>query len=178
MRIKLYLLFIIAFISFLVYGIINQKNYDPKVKRLACQNSITTFEKIYTKDLDFAKKLLVSSNYEIKSDIKYSNNMQSNLLGNFSTKQSDKILYEILNSFKSLDKKYDEKLTISYYIYENDKKDEGKKNKDAFSYAGYLVFEFKFREELLYKIQIDYLNTDTSDIKSRMKCVIESFLTI
>ena len=56
--------------------------------------------------------------------------------------------------------------------------DEGKKNKDAFLYAGYLVFEFKLKDELLYKIQIDYTNIDTSDIKSRMSCVIESFLTI
>ena len=47
-------------------------------------------------------------------------------------------------------------------------KDEGKKNKDAFLYAGYLVFEFKLKDELLYKIQIDYTNIDTSDIKSRM----------
>ncbi len=40
------------------------------------------------------------------------------------------------------------KLFISlFYFTENDKKDEGKKNKDAFLYAGYLVFEFKLKDE-------------------------------
>lgn len=175
---NLYLLFIFGFILFIVFGVINKRTVDIKTKRVTCQNSVTTFEKIYTKDLDFAKKLLTSSNYEIQSDIEYSKNMKSNLLGNFSTEDSDEILIEVLNNSKSINKKYDEKLLISYYIYENDKKDEGKKNKNAFSYAGYLVFEFKLKNELLYKIQIDYLNTDTSDIKSRIECAIKSFLTI
>ncbi|MDX4061971.1 hypothetical protein Q6A90_06265 [Aliarcobacter skirrowii] len=74
--------------------------------------------------------------------------MKSNLKNSFSNKDSDKILVDVLKSFETEEKQQNEKLLISYYIYENDKKDEGKKN------------------------------IDTSDIKSRMSCVIESFLTI
>lgn len=46
---------------------------------------------------------------------------------------------DVLKSFETEEKQQNEKLLISYFIYENDKKDEGKKNKDAFLYAGYLV---------------------------------------
>ena len=45
---KIYILIIVAFISFIVYGVFNQNRIDPKVKRVACQNSVTTFEKIYS----------------------------------------------------------------------------------------------------------------------------------
>ena len=42
---KIYILIIVAFISFIVYGVLNQNRIDPKVKRVPCQNSVTTFEK-------------------------------------------------------------------------------------------------------------------------------------
>ncbi|PRM88213.1 hypothetical protein CJ669_04705 [Aliarcobacter cryaerophilus] len=162
----------------MVYGVFNQNRIDPKVKRVPCQNSVTTFEKIYSTDLKFEKELLLSSNYIIESKIEYSKSMKSNLYNIFSNKQSDQILNDVLSKFKNSDKKYDKKLLISYYIYENDKEDKGKKNKDALLYAGYLVFEFKLDNEILYKIQIDYMQADASDIKSRVNCAIESFLTI
>ena len=116
-----------AFISFIVYGVFNQNRIDPKVKRVPCQNSVTTFEKIYSTDLKFAKELLLSSNYIIESKIEYSKSMKSNLYNIFSNKQSDQILNDVLSKFKNSDKKYDKKLLISYYIYENDKEDKGKK---------------------------------------------------
>ena len=70
------------------------------------------------------------------------------------------------------------KVLIDYYIYENDKDDSGKKNKDAKNYAGYLVFEFKYKNILVYKIQTDYMKLDASDIEDRMNCAIKSFTSI
>ncbi|WP_198304510.1 hypothetical protein [Arcobacter vandammei] len=175
---KLYISFVIGFILFIVYGVVSKQDINPKSKRVSCQNSVTTFEKIYTKDLDFAKELLFSSNFDIESKIEYSKYMKSNLKDSFSTINSDKLLIEILDNLKKYDKKSNDKLLISYYIYENDKEDKGKKNKEALLYAGYLVFEFKLKNELLYKIQIDYMKTDSSDIKERMNCAINSFLSI
>lgn len=110
---KIYILIIVAFISFIVYGVFNQNRIDPKVKRVACQNSVTTFEKIYSTDLKFAKELLLSSNYIIESKIEYSKSMKSNLYNIFSNKQSDQILNDVLSKFKNSDKKYDKKLLIS-----------------------------------------------------------------
>ena len=68
---KIYIGFIVAFILFLTYGVLNQKKDDPKAKRVACQKSVTTFEKIYKKDIQKAKELLKSSNYNIESYIEY-----------------------------------------------------------------------------------------------------------
>ena len=175
---KIYILIIVAFISFIVYGVFNQNRIDPKVKRVACQNSVTTFEKIYSTDLKFAKELLLSSNYIIESKIEYSKSMKSNLYNIFSNKQSDQILNDVLSKFKNSDKKYDKKLLISYYIYENDKEDTGKKNNEAKSYAGYLMFEFKYNNILVYKIQTDYMHINASDVEDRMNCVIKSFIAI
>ena len=63
-------------------------------------------------------------------------------------------------------------------IYENDKEDKGKKNNDAKSYAGYLVFEFKYNNTLVYKIQSDYMNLNGNDIEDRMNCAIKSFVSL
>ena len=52
------------------------------------------------------------------------------------------------------------------------------KNKDAKNYAGYLVFEFKYKNILVYKIQTDYMKLDASDIEDRMNCAIKSFTSI
>ncbi len=125
---KIYILIIVAFISFIVYGVFNQNRIESKSKKsTSCQNSVTTFEKIYSTDLKFAKELLLSSNYIIESKIEYSKSMKSNLYNIFSNKQSNQILNDVLSKFKNSDKKYDKKLLISYYIYENDKEDKGKK---------------------------------------------------
>ena len=40
------------------------------------------------------------------------------------------------------------------------------------------MFEFKYNNELIYKIQTDYKNIDASDIKERMDCVVNSFISI
>src|SRR5574344_85896 len=98
---KIYIGFIVAFILFLTYGVLNQKKDDPKAKRVACQKSVTTFEKIYKKDIQKAKELLKSSNYNIESYIEYSENMKSNLKNSFSNKDSDKILVDVLKSFET-----------------------------------------------------------------------------
>ena len=97
----------------------------------------------------------------------------------FDKNQSDVLLKNILEK-NMISKKEDstEKTIIDYYIYENDKEDNGKKNNEAKSYAGYLVFEFKYENKLVYKIQTDYMNLDGNDINERMNCVIDSFISI
>ena len=106
--------------------------------------------------------------------------MKSYLINILNKEQSDEILQKIINKYLvSNEQKIEEKkLSINYYIYENDKEDTGKKNKEAKSYAGYLVFEFKFDKKLVYKIQIDYMDLDAKDVEDRMDCVVHSFLSI
>jgi hypothetical protein len=40
------------------------------------------------------------------------------------------------------------------------------------------MFEFKYNNILVYKIQTDYMQMDASDIEDRMHCAIKSFIDI
>lgn len=66
--------------------------------------------------------------------------MKSHLIDILTKEQSDEKLKDVIDKYLSSKdtKASNKKLLINYYIYENDKEDRGKKNKDAKSYAGYL----------------------------------------
>jgi hypothetical protein len=171
----------ITIIGFIFYGVFSQATKSIKSKRVECQTKTITFEKI---NIDGPIKEAINSfkngNYEITSDIEYSKYMKSNLVNILNKEQSDEKLKKVLEKYlSSNDKKVsDKKVLLNYYIYENDKEDVGKKNNDAKSYAGYLVFEFKYDNNLVYKIQTDYMNLDGNDIDERMDCAINSFISI
>ena len=182
---KIFSLILIAIILFFGYGIYSNmsKAEIKKEKRVACQKKTTTFENISNKKLiPKAIELLKSNNYEVISKIELSKYMESKILNYISIEEADKFLE---NSIKKIQenqkintKSSDEKLIIDYYIYENDKEDKGKKSDKAKLYAGYLVFEFKIGNKLIYKIQSDYMKMDTSDIEERIDCIIKSFITL
>lgn len=175
---SLILITIALFVGYGVFTKINSKN-TKKEKRINCQKETITFENIVDKTLIFEGiKLLKSNNYIINSRIELSKYMESKILNYISKKQSDKILKNSIDKIKKDSESSNKKLSIDYYIYENDKQDKGKKSDKAKLYAGYLVFEFKLNKKLIYKIQTDYMKIDTSDIPERMDCVIESFITI
>ncbi|ABV67408.1 hypothetical protein Abu_1148 [Aliarcobacter butzleri RM4018] len=179
---KIFPILIIIFLAFISYGVFSEITKSVKNKRLECQTKTTTFEKIfYDSDIKEAITAFENKNYEINSYIEYSKYMKSNLIDILTNKQSDEILKNIINKYTSTNSKQEnlnEKLFIHYYIYENDKEDSGKKNNEAKSYAGYLVFEFKYNKKLVYKIQIDYMKLDANDLENRMDCAIQSFLSI
>ncbi|WP_320033796.1 hypothetical protein [Halarcobacter sp.] len=178
---KIYYILIAAVLVFFGYGIITKKDNDPlkKEKRVPCQKTTTTFEKIANKNLaNKAIKLLESGNFIIKSRIEQAQYMESKILNYIDIKKADEILLSTLEKYQKKKISYDEKLIIDYYILENDKEDIGKKGTKCKLYAGYLVFEFKLENKLIYKIQTDYMQMDTSDIPERMDCVIKSFITL
>ena len=165
-------------ILFFAYGFFeNSTKKSMKSKRVECQNKTTTFEQINkSANITTAQNLLQSGNYTIKSNIEYSKLMPTVLINYFDIKKVDELLVKNIPLKENINS--DKKLLVDYYIYENDKEDTNKKNDKAKLYAGYLVFEFKFENKTLYKIQSDYMKQDGSDIEDRMKCIIKSFLTI
>ena len=107
--------------------------------------------------------------------------MKSHLIDILTKEQSDEKLKRVIDKYtnkKLINNKDDKKLLLDYYIYENDKEDSGKKNSEAKIYAGYLMFEFKYNNKLVYKIQTDYMNLDANDLEERMDCVLNSFISI
>ncbi|TLP35163.1 hypothetical protein [Arcobacter arenosus] len=178
---KFFILLLIFIIGFFTYGIVTKESNDPikKQKRLSCQTKTTTFEKIANKQLaQEAIKLLESSNYIIKSRIEKSVYMESQIDKHICEEKANEYLNKSISRYLKTKEEKEQKLLIDYYILENDKEDKGKKGTKCKLYAGYLVFEFKLDNKLIYKIQTDYMNMDTSDIPERMDCVIKSFITL
>lgn len=168
-------LVIILFFSYGIYSNITKKS--AKSKRVVCQQQTVTFESIYDKtNISKTQKLFTSKNYIIKSDIIYSIFMPTVLKSYLDVKLADEVLKRNIPVTQII--KTDEKVLINYNIYENDKDDTNKKNPKAKLYAGYLLFEFKLGEKIVYKIQTDYMKQDGSDIENRVECVVKSFLTI
>lgn len=178
---KIIPIIIICLFSFIFYAVFTQATKSVKSKRVECQTKTTTFEKIsFEEPIIDAINTFKSGNYEITSDIEYSKYMKSNLINILTKEQSNEKLQNIINKYldSNIKSENNKNVLINYYIYENDKEDTGKKNKDAKSYAGYLVFEFKYDNKLIYKIQTDYMNIDGNDIEDRMDCSVNSFISI
>jgi len=178
---KFFIFILIFIVGFFSYGLLTKESNNPikKEKRLTCQTKTTTFEKISNKQLtQEAIELLESSNYIIKSRIEKSVYMESQIDKHICEEKANEYLNKTINKYIKDKKLKDKKLLIDYYILENDKEDKGKKGTKCKLYAGYLVFEFKLDNKLIYKIQTDYMNMDTSDIPERMDCVIKSFITL
>lgn len=171
------LIVLVLFVTFAVFEELNK--FDPKKKRLQCQEKTITFEKIeFENPIWETNNLIETNNFVIKSNIEYSKFMKSHLMNILNVQQADDILNKILKQYIKSDKPNNKKLEIDYYIYENDKEDKGKKGAKSKLYAGYLVFEFKLEGKVVYKIQTDYMNIDGNDIEERMNCVVKSFLSI
>ncbi len=172
---------LIVFLCVIYYETYKQATKSVKSKRLDCQETTTTFERIFTDEpIKEAIETFKLDNYEINSSIEYSKYMKSNLINILTKEQSEDKLKNIIKKYIhniNLNKN-DKKVSINYYIYENDKQDMDKKNKEAKNYAGYLMFEFKYNNKLIYKIQTDYMDTNISDLDERMDCVINSFISM
>lgn len=178
---KFFTVLILLILSFVGYGVYSKIEEDNKKneKRVICQEKTVTFEKIVNKNLiNEAIKLLETKNYNIKSRIEQSKYMKSKILDYITLEKANLYLENSLKRYFIKSENLENKLLIDYYIYENDKEDKGKKSSKAKLYAGYLVFEFKLENQLIYKIQTDYMKINTSDIPERMDCVIKSFITL
>ena len=176
-----YFVIIIVFIGVGI-GVYQQIMKKTKnFKRLECHKQTTTFERIFFEEptVNTAIEQLEAKNYEIISRIEFSKIMESNLKGKLSVAELDEMLVDTINNYTNENSKANDKKTvIDYYLYENDKADSNKKNENAKKYAGYLMFDFKYNNKLVYKIQTDYMNQDGSDIAQRIDCAINSFTSI
>ncbi len=178
---KLYYILLGAIIMFFAYGILTKKDTNPikEEKRVPCQKYTVTFEKVTNNKMtNEAINYLQTGNFIISSRIEQSKYMKSKILNYITTQKADAILENILSKYKTKATNLDKKLLIDYYILENDREDKGKKGTNCKLYAGYLVFEFKLEDELIYKIQTDYMKDDTTDIPERIDCVIKSFISL
>ncbi len=177
------LIFIVVFVSYFlgnsIYTEITRDKTPGKAKRIPCQAKVTTFEKCFLNDdIKIAQSLLESGNIHLSSSVKRSVYSKSKLFDIIKLDDLDKLVYSELNSYIKRKKETKDKLNLSYYVYENDPKDPGKKTEKSKLYGGYILLQVKNKKDrTIYKVQIDFMDKQGKDLKQSLKCCIKSFAT-
>lgn len=173
------LFFLLSGIGFSIYQELTKKPISFKAQRLSCQQYTTTFEKILNKEaIKKAQNLLQTHNYTFSSSIWKSEYATSKIFDFVSQEDIDKLTQQTISKYQVDNKPNQQKLHINFYTRENDTKDPNKKSDSCKLYAGYLVYEFKLDNKLIYKIQTDFMSFKGEDIPSRIECIFNSFLSI
>lgn len=173
----------LALALFVGYGIYAQLNKPSvKLRRLPCQQEVTCFERSYAPDqLQEAVTLLQQRAYRISVSAQPSVYMKSRLFESVDTADIERVIAEAIErripQHEGTPAAAEEPLLIQCLIYENDKKDPGKKSKKAFLFEGYLLFSLSLGEKILYKFQIDFMEPKGADIPKRIDCLVQSILT-
>lgn len=163
-----------------IYNQIQKENKSARATRIDCQKKATAFERVYVKDeLQVIQDKLKKGNYSLSSSVQKAVYAKSKLFDFVALADMDKVVLETLDSYIIQKSLSEEKLNVSYYIYENDVEDPGKKTKKSKIYAGYVVFRFSnSKKNLIYQIQIDFMDKKGADLPQSIKCAIKSFITI
>jgi hypothetical protein len=162
-----------------VYDQITKEQESPKAKRIPCQSKTVSFERGFSDEfIKTAQKQLESGNFKFTSYVEKATYAQTKLFNYVKLSDMDIITTKELKSYTIKELLDDDKLRITYYIYENDIGDPGKKTKKSKLYAGYVVFKFyNNKNKLIYQSQIDFMNKQGLDIPQSIKCAIKSFAT-
>jgi len=173
------IVFITYFIGDSIYTELNKDKTPGKAKRLECHKKLIVFERSYSlSDIKYAQSLITHGDDSFTSHIEKAVYSDSELFNFISLKQTDDIFKNTLQRYIKYNEKHKDGYKLSYYIYENDKNDPGKKTKKSKLYAGYIVLEIKNRDnKSIYKVQVDFMDKKGADIKNSIECSIESFMT-
>lgn len=139
-----------------------------------CQKEVVCFDKVFGSREERQTLSEALQNLEIRYKLSFvpSKYMQSRLEHHFDMSQFKKLNQDIFGK-ENTDS---QRVLIQATLYENDKLDPNKKGKKCKLYAGYLLYEFLVDGRLLYKIQIDIMESDGSDIARRIQCIHKSLL--
>ncbi len=150
-----------------------------KAIRIPCQKKATSFERGFgDEDIKIAQALLESGNVKLSSRVEKAVYATSKMFEYVKLEDTNKIVQAELKKYIKNQIEQKDKLNLSYYIYENDVKDPGKKTKKSKLYAGYIVMQVKNKNnKTIYKVQIDFMDRQGADIDQSIKCCIKSFAT-
>jgi hypothetical protein len=146
--------------------------------RLSCHTESVVFERVYTPSLlKAAQSSLEAGEYELSSRVKKAHYMESRLFEYVDIKEVDQVVKDTIATYRNVATKNNDRVSVDYIIYENDKGDPGKKTPKSKLYAGYLYFEIMLNGEKVYVIQIDFNDSQGLDIPKRVACAIKSIMT-
>ncbi|QOG11901.1 hypothetical protein [Arcobacter sp. FWKO B] len=168
-------LFIIGLVVIVAQSIYQQLNKKvAKSSRIECHKNVTVFERVYNNEkINAIQEFIKDGTFEISLKAEPSKYMKSQL---FNYVDSQAVKEYIQNSFGLTT--LDNALKINVLLYENDKEDPGKKSAEAKMYAGYLMFDFYLENEMIYKVQIDFMDMQGNDINKTIDCIKQSILSI
>jgi len=179
---KKYIWIVVSLLFVYVIGnsIYDYVNKSAKATRITCQKKVTSFERTYIKkDIKIAQQDIENTDVKFNSSIQKAKFAKSKLFEFVKLSKMDDVLKKSLDSYVLNTTQKEKKLEISYYIYENDVDDPGKKTEKSKLYAGYVVFRFyNQKQELIYQVQIDFMDKKGADLPQRIKCAVESFMTL
>ncbi len=163
-----------------IYKQVNKKPKSAKATRLDCQKVAVTFEKVVKKDLiENLQQTLKSGDYTLDVWADKAKYMKSVMFEYVDIKAIDKDIREKIKNYPlDIEAKKINDIFVDVMVYENDKKDPGKKTKKSKLYAGYLEFAFKVDKKVVYKIQIDFMDLKGEDISERISCVVKSVMSL
>ena len=160
-------------------GVQNHKGSSAKSARLPCHTQVVLFEKVYDPSaLQSVQQALKQQNYTIESTIKKAHYMKSQLFEYVDIKKVDQDVKDSIATYQTANIVNSEPVTIKYHLYENDKKDPGKKTQKSKLYAGYLKFDVVYKKKRVYAVQIDFMDMEGKDISQRVSCAIKSIMTV
>ena len=180
---------LVIFVAVFLFTMLGSSIYDQivnsatqksgKAQRLPCHKSKTSFERGFDDNfIKIAQKQLETGNVKFSSYVEKATYVPSKLFNYVKLSDINKITQMELDSYIVKKEPNDDKLKISYYIYENDVGDPGKKTKKSKLYAGYVVYKFYNKNnKLIYQSQIDFMDKQGTDIAQSVKCAIKSFAT-
>ncbi len=162
-----------------IYTQVNKKPISAKSKRLECHKKGVTFEKVVKQELiKNLQQTLKSGDYKLDVWADKAKYMKSVMFEYVDVKEIDKNIKEKFNKYSSDTNTKTNDIFVDVMIYENDKKDPGKKTKKSKLYAGYIEATFKVDKKIVYKIQIDFMNLKGADIPKRIDCIVNSVMSL
>jgi hypothetical protein len=179
---KLYLLFIIILLILIGKEVYNQQNKvkaNPKAHRIECQKERITFEKVLKQDLvKQMQDIIKSGSFTLDVWADKAKYMKSVMFEKVSLDDIKNRLNSELLKYNIKNKKSSNRLLLDVMIYENDKKDPGKKTQKSKKYAGYIEVGCKLNNKIVYKIQTDFMSLSGADIPDRLECIAKSIMTL
>jgi hypothetical protein len=177
MKKYIYIVLIIFFIGAIGKSIYDQLNKkSPKATRLECQKYSTVFERVLKPKLLKEFQLnFKNGEVNVNIEIEKAKYMKSKL---FEYLDANAVKNDFIKIAGLNDQGKNYPSSIDILIYENDKKDPGKKTPKSKLYAGYLIFSVKVNNSLVYKVQIDFLDEKGEDTQKVLQCAVKSIQTI
>jgi hypothetical protein len=176
---KIIILLIITILSFFIGDAIwTQINKTgAKSKRLPCQQEVVVFERLYTPNkLEAIQQALESHSLQTSIKLQPSKYMDPVLFSYITKEDIERVVDAILQTYHT-DKSQTTKAKLEVLVYENDKKDPGKKTAASKLYEGYVILSFFLEDRLIYKVQVDFKGPKAVDLYQRIECGIMSLMS-